>query len=236
MKQRLVKLDVLICVYQCLSTNFIPSPYEISPCWSPIHGYIQYIQHTKQQRFCGFHLRGKGVFGSQGAPQVGPNGSRSPLPSAPSWNLHGGWGSGSRLERVNVSYVGYLIGIIKWTKQPLYVLCFVLLVSLHFFTYYIYIYTLLHRWSSNSTCKHHHFLHLKSTDIFFGYSLVFSIVFSRLSLNDRAVPGWKMTGKPSRRRWKVHEFKGRKRRSLRLLAMPSWAWRTYPCWWRFSMF
>ena len=144
MKQRLVKLDVLICVYQCLSTNFIPSPYEISPCWSPIHGYIQYIQHTKQQRFCGFHLRGKGVFGSQGAPQVGPNGSRSPLPSAPSWNLHGGWGSGSRLERVNVSYVGYLIGIIKWTKQPLYVLCFVLLVSLHFFTYYIYIYIYIH--------------------------------------------------------------------------------------------
>lgn len=57
------------------------------------------FQHTKQQRFCGFHLRGKGVFGSQGAPQVGPNGSRSPLPSAPSWNLHGGWESGSRLER-----------------------------------------------------------------------------------------------------------------------------------------
>ena len=23
-------------------------------------------------------------------------------------------------------------------------------------------------------------------------------------------PGWKMTGKPSRRRWKVREFKGRK--------------------------
>ena len=57
------------------------------------------FQHTKQQRFCGFHLRGKGVFGSQGAPQVGPNGSRSPLRSAPSWNLHGGWESGSRLER-----------------------------------------------------------------------------------------------------------------------------------------
>lgn len=194
------------------------------------------FQHTKQQRFCGFHLRGKGVFGSQGAPQVGPNGSRSPLPSAPSWNLHGGWESGSRLERqCFVCWVSHWHHQMNKTTTLCTLFCVVGIFTI-LYLLYIYTHTLLHRLSSNSTCKPHHFLHLKSTDIFFGYSLVFSIVFSRLSLNDRAVPGWKMTGKPSRRRWKVHEFKGRKRRSLRLLAMPSWAWRTYPCWWRFSMF